>query len=40
MLGPLSMDTYLPAFANIAQAAGAMPVEMLQTFSAYPFGFA
>ena len=40
MLGPFSIDTYLPAFAGIAQSLGASPVEMQQTLSAYLFGFA
>ena len=40
MLGPVSIDTYLPAFAGIATALGATPVEMQQTLSAYLFGFA
>jgi DHA1 family bicyclomycin/chloramphenicol resistance-like MFS transporter len=40
MLGPFSIDTYLPAFAGIARALGATPVEMQQTLSAYLFGFA
>ncbi|MCT9809476.1 multidrug effflux MFS transporter [Acidovorax sp. Be4] len=40
MLGPFSIDTYLPAFAGIAKALGATPVEMQQTLSAYLFGFA
>jgi len=40
MLGPFSIDTYLPAFTGIAQALGASPVEMQQTLSAYLFGFA
>jgi DHA1 family bicyclomycin/chloramphenicol resistance-like MFS transporter len=40
MLGPFSVDTYLPAFTGIAQAIGASPVEMQQTLSAYLFGFA
>ena len=40
MLGPFSIDTYLPAFAGIATALGATPVEMQQTLSAYRFGFA
>ena len=39
-LGPFSIDTYLPAFAGIAQATGASPVQMQQTLSAYLFGFA
>jgi MFS transporter, DHA1 family, multidrug resistance protein len=40
MLGPFSIDTYLPAFTGIAQAIGATPVQMQQTLSAYLFGFA
>jgi DHA1 family bicyclomycin/chloramphenicol resistance-like MFS transporter len=40
MLGPFSIDTYIPAFAGIAQAIGATPVQMQQTLSAYLFGFA
>jgi DHA1 family bicyclomycin/chloramphenicol resistance-like MFS transporter len=40
MLGPFSIDAYLPAFTGIAQALGASPVEMQQTLSAYLFGFA
>jgi len=40
MLGPFSIDTYLPAFAGIAQSIGATPTEMQQTLSAYLFGFA
>src|SRR5688572_23175826 len=40
MLGPFSIDTYLPAFAGIAQALGATPVEMQQTLSAYLLGYA
>jgi DHA1 family bicyclomycin/chloramphenicol resistance-like MFS transporter len=40
MLGPFSIDAYLPAFTGIAQAIGATPVEMQQTLSAYLFGFA
>ena len=40
MLGPFSVDTYLPAFTGIAHAIGATPVEMQQTLSAYLFGFA
>ena len=39
MLGPFSIDTYLPAFAGIATALGATPVEMQQTLSACLFGF-
>ncbi len=40
MLGPFSIDTYLPAFAGIAQSVGATPVQMQQTLSSYLFGFA
>ena len=40
MLGPFSIDTYLPAFSGIAVAIGATPVEMQQTLSAWLFGFA
>ncbi len=40
MLGPFSIDTYLPAFTGIAASIGATPVEMQQTLSAYLFGFA
>lgn len=40
MLGPFSIDTYIPAFSGIAKALGATPVEMQQTLSAYLFGFA
>ncbi len=40
MLGPFSIDTYLPAFAGMTESLGATPVEMQQTLSAYLFGFA
>ncbi len=40
MLGPFSIDTYLPAFAGIASSLGATPLQMQQTLSAYLFGFA
>lgn len=40
MLGPFSIDTYIPAFSGIAASLGASPVEMQQTLSAYLFGFA
>ena len=40
MLGPFSIDTYIPAFAGIARSLGATPVQMQQTLSAYLFGFA
>ena len=40
MLGPFSIDTYLPAFTGIASSLGATPVEMQQTLSAYLLGFA
>ena len=40
MLGPFSIDTYLPAFSGIAQSLSANPLQMQQTLSAYLFGFA
>ncbi|MDM0040553.1 multidrug effflux MFS transporter [Variovorax sp. J22G21] len=40
MLGPFSIDTYIPAFSGIARSIGASPAEMQQTLSAYLFGFA
>jgi DHA1 family bicyclomycin/chloramphenicol resistance-like MFS transporter len=40
MLGPFSIDTYIPAFSGIAASLGATPVQMQQTLSAYLFGFA
>jgi DHA1 family bicyclomycin/chloramphenicol resistance-like MFS transporter len=40
MLGPFSIDTYIPAFSGIAHSIGATPAEMQQTLSAYLFGFA
>ena len=40
MLGPFSIDTYIPAFSAIARSLRATPVEMQQTLSAYLFGFA
>ncbi|MDN4587398.1 Bcr/CflA family drug resistance efflux transporter [Xenophilus aerolatus] len=40
MLGPFSIDTYIPAFSGIQASIGATPVEMQQTLSAYLFGFA
>jgi DHA1 family bicyclomycin/chloramphenicol resistance-like MFS transporter len=40
MLGPFSIDTYLPAFSGIAATLGATPVQMQQTLSSYLLGFA
>ncbi len=40
MLGPFSIDTYIPAFAAIGQSLQATPVQMQQTLSAYLFSFA
>lgn len=40
MLGPFSIDTYLPAFSGIAASLQTSPVHMQQTLSAYLFGFA
>ncbi len=39
MVGPFSIDTYLPAFTGVADSLGATPVQMQQTLSAYLFGF-
>jgi DHA1 family bicyclomycin/chloramphenicol resistance-like MFS transporter len=40
MLGPFSIDTYLPAFSGISASLGATQLQMQQTLSAYLFGFA
>ena len=40
MLGPFSIDTYLPAFAGIATSVSATPLQMQQTLSSYLLGFA
>ena len=40
MVGPFSIDTYIPAFAGIGQALGTTPALMQQTMSSYLFGFA
>jgi DHA1 family bicyclomycin/chloramphenicol resistance-like MFS transporter len=40
MLGPFSIDTYLPAFSGISASFGATPLGMQHTLSAYLFGFA
>jgi DHA1 family bicyclomycin/chloramphenicol resistance-like MFS transporter len=40
MLGPFSIDTYLPAFGSMAQSLDASAVQLQQTLSAYLFGFA
>jgi DHA1 family bicyclomycin/chloramphenicol resistance-like MFS transporter len=40
MVGPFSVDTYLPAFAGIASSLSATPLQMQQTLSGYLFGFA
>ena len=40
MLGPFSIDTYIPAFSAIAASVQASPAQMQQTLSAYLFGFA
>lgn len=39
-LGPFAIDTYLPAFAGIAQAIGASDAQMQQTLSVYLIAFA
>lgn len=40
MLGPFSVDTYLPAFPNIQASLQASPIEVQQTLTAYMFSFA
>ena len=40
MIGPFSIDTYLPAFSGIATSLGATPVQMQQTLSSDLLGFA
>lgn len=40
MLGPFSVDTYLPAFPNIEATLNATPIEVQQTLTAYMFAFA
>ena len=40
MLAPFAVDTYLPAFAGIAQTLDASAVQMQQTLSSYLFGYA
>jgi MFS transporter, DHA1 family, multidrug resistance protein len=40
MLGPFSIDTYLPAFDGISRTLVASPLQMQQTLSAYLLGFA
>jgi DHA1 family bicyclomycin/chloramphenicol resistance-like MFS transporter len=40
MLGPFSIDTYLPAFAGISRSLDATPLEMQQTLSVFLLGFA
>ena len=40
MIGPFSIDTYLPAFSSIAGSIGATPAQMQQTLSSYLLGFA
>lgn len=39
-IGPFAIDTYLPAFAGIAQSIGASDAQMQQTLSAYLIAFA
>jgi DHA1 family bicyclomycin/chloramphenicol resistance-like MFS transporter len=39
MLGPFSVDTYLPAFPNIQATLHATPIEVQQTLTAYMFSF-
>lgn len=40
MLGPFSVDTYLPAFPSIAQSLQATSLEVQQSLTAYMFSFA
>lgn len=40
MLGPFSVDTYLPAFPNIEASLGASLLQVQQTLTAYMFSFA
>ncbi len=40
MLGPFSIDTYLPAFPNIQASLNASAIEVQQTLTAYMFSFA
>ena len=40
MLGPFSIDAYLPAFPSIAASLGATPIEVQQSLTAYMLSFA
>jgi DHA1 family bicyclomycin/chloramphenicol resistance-like MFS transporter len=40
MLGPFSIDAYLPAFPRIQATLGASPIEVQQTLTAYMLAFA
>jgi DHA1 family bicyclomycin/chloramphenicol resistance-like MFS transporter len=40
MLGPFSVDAYLPAFPNIQETLHATPIEVQQTLTAYMLAFA
>ncbi len=40
MLGPFSIDAYLPAFGAIGETFGAPPIAVQQTLSAYLFAYA
>ena len=40
MLGPFSIDTYLPAFPNIQASLNAGPIEVQQTLTVYMLAFA
>ena len=40
MLGPFSIDTYLPAFASIGTSLNASALQMQQTLSGFLFGYA
>src|SRR5687768_18493340 len=40
MIGPFSVDTYLPSFPSIARDFAATPLELQQTLSVYLVAFA
>mgnify|MGYP003345933168 CR=1 FL=1 len=40
MLGPFSVDTYLPAFSDMARSLQATPLQMQQSLSIYLIAFA
>ena len=40
MIGPFSIDAYLPAFPNIQETLGATPLEVQQSLTFYMLAFA